>query len=54
MSVKQSAVKNVADFDQMALVFESLLAVHVHCHAVHHHWEKDQDDDFALLYDIDL
>ena len=40
--------------DQMALVFESLLAVHGPCGAVHHHWEKDQDDDFAVLYDSDL
>jgi len=52
--VKQSLVKNVADFDQMAVVFESLFAVCIHCCAVHHHWEKDQDDKFAVLYDIDL
>jgi len=52
--VKQSPVKNVADFDQMAVVFESLLAVCIHCHDVHHCWEKDQDDNFAELYDTDL
>jgi len=52
--VKQLPVKNVSHFDQVALVFESLLALCVHCHVVHHHWEKDQDDDFSLLYDIDL
>jgi len=38
----------------MALVFESLLAVPVHCHAVHYLGEKDQDDDPAVLCDIDL
>jgi len=52
--VKQSPVKDVAVFDQISVVFESALGVCVHCHAVHHHWKKDQDDDFALLYDIDL
>ena len=54
MLVKQSPVKNVADFDQMAVAFESVLALCVHCRAVHYHWKKDQDDDFAVLYDIDL
>jgi len=48
------ASKNVSDFDQMAVVFEPLLALCVHCCAVHHCWEKDQDDDSAVLYDIDL
>ena len=54
MLVKYSPVKNVADLDQTALVFESLFAVCVHCRAVHHHWEEDPDDDFAVLYDINL
>jgi len=52
--VKQSSLKNVSVFDQMAVVFESILAVCVPCGAVHHHWEKDQGDDFAVLHDIDL
>ena len=50
MLVKQSLVKSVADFDQMAVVFESLFAVCIQCRAVHHRWEKDQDDNFAVLY----
>ena len=54
MLVKQSPVKNVSDFDQKALGFESLFAVSVPCHAVHYLREKDQDDDFAILYDMDL
>jgi len=52
--VSYSPVKNVSVFDQMAELFESVLALCVHYHAVHHHWENDKDDDFALLYDIDL
>jgi len=52
--VKQSPVKNVFDFDQMALVSEPLLAVCLHCRAVHYLGEKDQNDDFTVLYDIDL
>jgi len=52
--VKQSPVKNVADLDQITVVFESLFAVCIHWCAVHHRWEKDQDDNFAVLYDIDL
>jgi len=52
--IKYSLVKKNSDFDQMSLVFESLLAVRVPYGAAHHHWEKDQHDDFALLYDIDL
>jgi len=47
-------VKNVAVFGQMALVCTPLLAVYVHCGVVHYFWEKDQDYDFALLYNIDL
>ena len=38
----------------MAVVFESLLAVCIHCCAVYYLREKDQDDDLAVLYDIDL
>ena len=38
----------------MAVVFESLFAVCIQWRAVHNRWEKDQDDDFAVLYDIDL
>ena len=38
----------------MVVVFESLFAVSVRCHAFPYLGEKDQDDDFALLYDIDL
>ena len=38
----------------MAVVFESLFAVCVHFCAIHHLGEKDQDDDFAVPYDIDL
>jgi len=38
----------------MSLVFKPVFALYVHCHAVHYHGKKDQDDDFALLYDIDL
>jgi len=38
----------------MVLVFESLFSVSVHCHAVHYLGEKDQDDDFAVLYDTGL
>jgi len=52
--VKQSPVKDVSDFDQMALVFEPLLAVCIHCCAVRYLGEKDQNDHFAVLYDIDL
>jgi len=51
--VKQSPVKNVSVCDQTAVVFESLLALCFPCGAVHHR-EKDQDDDFAVLYDINL
>jgi len=52
--VKQSPVKNVSDFDQVAVVFKSVPALCVHCRAVHYLREKDQDDDFVVLYDIDL
>jgi len=38
----------------MALVSQSLLAVCIHCCAVCYLGEKDQDDDFTVLYDIDL
>ena len=37
----------------MAVVFEPIPAVRVPC-GVHYLREKDQDDDFAVLYDIDL
>jgi len=47
-------VKNVSVFDQMAVVFESLLALCFPCSAVHYLGEKDQDDNFAVLYDINL
>ena len=47
-------VKNVSVCDQMAVVFESLLALGFPCRALHHRGEKDQDDDFVVLYDIDL
>ena len=53
MSVKV-ADKNVSDFDQMTLQSKSLLAVCVLRRAVCYLREKDQDDDFAVLYDIDL
>jgi len=39
---------------QMAVVCKALLAVCVHCGAVHYLWEKDQDYDFAVLCNIDL
>jgi len=52
--VKTVAGKNVSFFDQMVVVFESVLAVLVPCGAVHHHGEKDQDYDFTVLYDVDL
>jgi len=52
--VKSSPVKNVSLCDQMAVVFESLLALCFRCGAVHHHREKDQDDDSVVLYDVDL
>jgi len=38
----------------MAVVFESLFAVCVRCPAVYYLGKKDQHDDFAVLYDIDL
>jgi len=41
-------------FDQIVVVYEPLFAVSVHCHDVPYLGEEDQDDDFALLYDIDL
>ena len=53
MLVKQSPVENVSVFDQMVVVFESLLALCFPCGAVHYLREKDQDDDFAILY-VDL
>jgi len=52
--VKQSLVKNVSVFDQMVVVFESVLVVRVPCGDVHYLGEKDQDYDFTVLYDIDL
>jgi len=52
--VKQSLVKSVADFDQMAVVCKSVPGVLVPCGDVHYLGEKDEDDDFAVLHDIDL
>ena len=48
------ASKNVSDFDQMSLLRKTLLAVCVCRRAVCYLGKKDQDDDFAVLYDIDL
>jgi len=52
--VKQSPVNHVSVCDQMVVVFESVLALCFPCGAVYHRGEKDQDDDFAVLCDIDL
>ena len=38
----------------MAVVFEPIPALRVPCGDVHHRWEKDQDYDFDVLYDINL
>jgi len=46
------AGKNVCDFDQMSLLHKSLLAVCVCRRSVCYLGEKDQDDDFVVLYDI--
>ena len=54
MLVKQLLVKNVAVFDQVAVVCQPVRAVCVHCCAVHYLGEKDQDDDLAVLYNINL
>jgi len=48
------AGKNVFVFDQMVVIFESALAVLVPCGDIHYLREKDQDYDFAVLYDVDL
>ena len=38
----------------MAVVCEPVPAVRVPCGDVYHLWEKDQDYDFAVLYNINL
>jgi len=52
--VKQLPAKMFLVFDQLAVVCKPVPAVHVPCGAVHHHWEKDQDYDFAVVYNVDL
>jgi len=52
--VKQSPVKNVADFDQVPVVIETIPAVFVPCGDVHNLEEKEQNDDYAVLYDTYL
>ena len=48
------AGKNISDFEQISLLRKSLLAVCVCRRAVCYLGKKDQDDDFAVLYDIEL
>jgi len=52
--VKQSPVKKVSVFAQMVVVFESVSGVRIPCGEVPYLGEKDQDDNFAVLYDSDL
>jgi len=46
--------QNVAVFGHLVVVCKPLLAVFIHCDVVHHRWEKDQDCDFAVLYNVNL
>jgi len=46
--------QNVAVFGHVIVVGKPLLAVLVHYGVVHHRWEKDQDYDFTVLYNINL
>jgi len=38
----------------MAVVCKPLIAMCVHCSAVHHRWEIDLDYDVGVLYNINL
>ena len=46
--------QNVAVFGHTAAVCKPSPVVCFPCCDVHHCWEKDQDDDFAVLCNIDL
>ena len=46
--------QNVAVFGHMVVVHKPILALCVPCGAVHYLWEKDQEYDFAVTYNVYL